>query len=660
MRILTTAFFVLFLILPKLYADSSDSEYKFLRSIIKLQALYNTGRLNEFNSEFKKDLNDEKNLNHLVKYAELAVNCNDLKAAQMSYKQILIFAPDNQIALKGLGVTAFYNYDFTSSEYYLKEYNNRFGGDYKTFYLVGVIYNQIDKDYAAEVEFNKSLKDLKQIKDKNLDEKDTEANLNYYLGNYDLAAEQFKLLNNEFPNDLSIKFDYINFLLNMENRTDAALLISTLPKVDSNRLSKVDNYNNQNDYITIELLKFRLCIQEDDLLKAQEILNNLKNKYPNNPQILISESIYFKQIDDWQKQVDYLKQAYALQTGNNSLKLSIKNAERPYSSRVALDNSIQFLDDNAGSTAFEYLITETLDARINKYFKVGAVQSQDYIYSKNIQQNNGYIGKFSGIRQQTELFGEIDLPSTEIFNSSTLILSYYLQSDYNLVNESGLGLNYTYNDLWGNTNLELTLRKPYWELPEAVIGGVYRDRAAIGRTLELIPDLFLTGNLGYNMYGMSGDEDLGKSLTFSLNAVYTLPAPYWQKDFLGENSKFTINYAIDSEIFFYIQRKDYSGTSSSYKVMPFQNRFIQTPSFAFLNQWTSSFSSNMYIGYAFDTMQINSNGIVFGVRGDYLITDNLSVYAGIDQSISVTSPFTISFGVNWYYSEMLNKIIDSN
>lgn len=658
MRILTTVFLVLFLILPNIYADSSDGEYRFLRSMIKLQALYNTGRLNEFNAEFESDVNKERNLEHLIKYAELAVNCNDIKAAQLSYKQILIFSPDNKIAVKGLGVTAFYNYDFNSSEQYLKEYNNKFGGDYRTFYLLGIIYNQINRDSDAEIEFNESLKYLAQIKDKSLDEKITEANLNYYLGNYDLADDQFKILNKEFPEDLSVKFDYINFLLNMEKRESASELISSLPNTTSSRLLKVNNYNNQSDYITIELLKFRLCIQEDELLKAKEILKKLKEKFPNNSQILISESTYYKQINDWQNQVSYLEKAYAIQPGNSSVQMNIQNAERPYSSRAALDNSLQFLDDNAGSTAIEYLITETLDARINKYFKVGAIQSQDYIYSKNIQQENGYIGKFSGIRQQTELFGEINLPSTEILNSSTLILSYYLQSDYNLINESGLGLNYTYNDLWGSTNLELTLRKPYWEMPEAVIGGVYRDRAAIGRTLELIPDLFLTGNIGYNMYGMSGDEDLAKSLTFSLNAVYTLPAPYWQKDLLGENSKFTINYAIDSEIFFYIERKDYPGTSSSYKVIPFQNRFIQTPSFAFLNQWTSSFSTNMYVGYAFDTMQINSNGIVFGVRGDYLITDNLSIYAGIDQSISVTSPLTVSFGLNWYYAEMLNKLID--
>lgn len=665
--------FFIFLILAfsasalKLFAE----EFAFERRMVYLEALYKSGQFQKYEKFLGDSINADSDPKHLQEYIKLAKESGDSTIEEEGYRQIIQFQPDSLYAIRGLGVSSFYNEDLKTSEEYLKKYNARAsGGDYLTNYLLGSIYYQKPDIKESDKYFTEAQKFLKTANKDSLDIEFIKADVEYRLRNYQESDKIYSKMLKEHPDNTDVKLQYAQYLINNDSLSKAGKILSTLPDIDSfdSTLSsaKSNPYKKriqENTLIAAEILRVRLYMKEKAMKKASLLLEKLRKRYGQNRQVVITQSDFDGEVSNWNSQLHLLNEVQLQSPENTVIKDRIENIEKNYTSYFNVDNTLKISKDTAGGTVYENLIRETLELRISNQVKFGIINTTDLLNTDKILQPDGSDASWHGAEQQTEIFSEFEIPGNETFNNSTLRLSYFLADNYNFVDDSGLGLLYKYYDLWGRNDLELYYRKPYWDIPEAVIAGATRSRVAYGRQLEIIPNLNIYANVGYNNYETTNQSDAADSYTIAANLSYALPKLDLQKKYLGENSTFFLNYAFDSE-FFTHSTWNSSASSENSDQNPFQNRAVNTPTISFYNRWNERFESNIYGGYAYDMIKLSDgnqgSGAVAGLRLDYAIIDELKIYFDISNSIAQQQSASISGGLTWDYAQAINSLLKGN
>ena len=651
-------------IFPLSYANAEildkNKEYNFSVNEVYANALYLAGRKEKLKHFLDLSILKEDKLSYLNKYITMAKNYNLPKVVNRAYRQILVFFPDDLEAFKNIGENAFYAQNISTAEYYIKRYNEKTGGDYLTNYIYGEVLFYYGQYFASKTYFKKAIEELDNKEANKITVQDCiiKANLLYRLEKPHEAADLYKKTVEANPDDLFLKLDYIDFLLTLNHTYTAAKLIKDFEKkqksnkrimafVKSNYTKDEKKRLKQSE----QLLKTRLYQREGRLNEAFNTLDKLKEENPN----INTPRYHLALADTLALQNDKMGESYSLndiaelQPENEVILKRKKQREKENGSFFQVDGGFLMGKDRDGTMSYQYLTTETLNLRINKYWSIGAIYQQDLITSDKIQQLGGKEGPYTGLRQRNEFYTTFDIPGNKYLNTSVLKLSYYIGNDYNFAKNSGLGFDYDYLDKWGYTNIVFDWRKPYWELPSAVVQGANKSRVGIGRELKVIPNLYLYGYAGYNSYGVQDEASVGESWQFEVNAQYKLPVIKLQEQIFGSNSRFAINYSMDAEFYNNVKEKTrVDGTS--YKVLQLDSRQVNSFYLSFFKEITENCNYYVYGGYAVDTIGEMYHGAVFGAKFYYKILDCLEIEAVADHNIGIIVSSYVGIGLKWNFA----------
>ena len=641
-------------------------EYNFAVNKVYANALFLAHKKSKLEHFLNYEILKETDLQYINKYIKIAKEYNLPKVVNRAYRQILVFFPDNLEAFKNVGENAFYNQDYSTAAYYLERYDMKTGGDYLTHYMYGEILFNYGHYLCASDYFKKSLSELdkKEINQITVQDNVVKANLLYRLEQPHKATVLYKKTVEANPNDLFLKLDYIDFLLTLNHTYTAAKL---LKEISLNRTSKkrimaftrspyTPMEKERIDQDT-ELLKVRLYQKNGQLNEAFNTLNKLKEKYNK----INTARYHLAKADTLAMQGDILGESYSLdnimelQPENDVILRRLEQKEKEIGSFFAVNGGFLMGKDRDNNASYQYLITETLNIRINKYLSVGGIYQQDLISSKNIQQLGGKTGAYTGLKQRNEFYSIFDIPSNDYMNPSTLKLSYYLGNEYNIAENSGFGFNYNYLDKWGSTDVFLDLKKPYWELPSAVVEGGNKSRVGIAREFKVIPNLYIYTMASYNRYGVQNEAFVGQSMQFGVNATYNLPVIELQEKLLGSNSRFALNYEMDAEFYSDLKQK-VNSAGESYDVLQLVNRQVNSFYLSFTKEFTDDFNFSVYGGYSIDTVGEKYHGAIFGGRIFYRIFDCLEAEAVAYHNIGIITSTYAGIGLKWYFVNCLKNM----
>ena len=649
-----------------------NSSYRYERYEVYFNALNFASKKDKLYGLLQKAIIGESDIKILFKYVKLAENYNMQPLAEEAYRQILIFAPGNLDAIKGVGVSAFYTQTYSVSFQYIKVYNEKTGGDYLTNYIYGELLFYRGNITVCDDYLKKALEQVKEL-DKNkrkLKSYIVEAGILFRLERGPDAVKIYRDCIKKYPKDLALKLDFADFLLNLNRIDECEKVLSGFPepkKTNKKRLLAFSSVKHTEDLkaseITIyaNLIRVRLFLKNQRLDKAFALMKKLKAVYPDltSPRFYLDEADTYTLQGNWRKELYYLNKIIERQPTNEVISDRSDEIDKIHSSSLAVNTGLKISQDQEKNIATEFITTERLDIRITDLWKIGLVQEQDYLSSRKIQYSDGKIGSFYGVKQRTELFTEFDFAGNNFLNGSNLKLSYYLGNEYNIANDSGFGIGYKYLDDWGNTQLQLVYKRPYWELPEGVVEGAYRDRVRIGRFLKIFPSLNIYGEFALNHYGVEDANNVGDSISYIFRANYALPITEIQEYVLGNNSRLFLNYDLNSEVFTEInERTNSSGTR--YKILPLVDRQVHTGTVSVYKQFSRYLEADAYGGYAYDVLGDDSHGIVFGGRIRYDIFECLVAEFNVDHSIGVTTSTYVGGGLKWYFGWCLDDLMRSD
>ena len=659
---ITISIIVLILFCTIYQINAQNESYKTERLDIYLKALALDGDTEKLSIVLNKSINTTVDVKQLFIFAKIAEDANLSNPAEKAYQQILFVNPNSTIAMDRLGKVYYYAGKYSKAQHYLSRYNELTGGNYLSNYQLGQILIDIEQYDKAEKLFTKSLKQLNALKKQDINSQIVKANILYELNRFTESEKLFSSLIKKHPKNDSLRLDFIAMLIISGSYNKAETLLSVFPKLTkkskNRRLFYKMNIPEKNQLsipLKVSIYRVTIYIQKNELRNAFELLKIMKANYPNSYEVVVSEADAYSAQGNWREEKSLLSQAITMHPNDKALLERQKNLKLQYAPKFSIDNLEKFTYGQGSGNATEIITKESIDYRINDLWSLGAVTEQDYVISNNISFLNGNTGSFNGLKQKTEFFTQFDFKGNEYLNGSMLKLSYYIADNYNFLENSGLGLQFNYLDNYGKTEFEIAYRKPYWELPVAVVNGANRSRIMIGRELNIIPDLSMSGNFAFNNYSAQGKNNLDNSIEYHLNLSYILPSFDFQRKYLGYTSQIAVNYFLDSEIFL-SSKKGTDANGNSYTILPLDDRLVNTFALSYYNEFTSSFKANLLVGYAFDVLDQMSHGPVASMEFSYRITDYLEANFNASHYIGITTSTYVGGGLKLYYIELFNKI----
>ncbi len=653
----TTITFILLLLSFSIKAD-----YKTERLNIYLTSLQLIGNKKELSEELTKAINMSSDITELFMLAKFAEDSSLTDEAKNAYRQILVFAPDNAKAMIRLASLLYTTNRQSEAKFYLIKYNLLTGGDYISNYELGILYSLNGNKDIAEQLLTEALNEINKIPKKDLHVKLIQADILSNLGKYEKADKIYSKLLKEYPADSNLKLDYVDMLIKWGQFDEASNLLSTFPKLkdkpNSSRLmlgTKSLGQNYSRIQLRVNVYRASIFLLQEELGKAFKLIKKMRIHFPNDYETLVSEADAYTVQGNWRKEKGLIEKAIELQPGNRDLLKRINEINRVHTSKMSLENYNKFSYGTSNGNAIEFILKESIDLKITDLLSIGAVNRQDFINTKNVSFLNGNTGSYNGLKQETEIYTQFDFEGNNFFNGSTLRLSYFLADNYNILQNSGLGLSYKYLDNYGNTSFELYFRKPYNDLPVAVVNGANRNRIMLGRQLRIIPELDIYADIAFNNYGARDQFNLDNALEYHLNLAYTFPSFEIQKEYLGVSSQLGINYFLDSEIFF-TSKEATNSAGNKYRILPLDSRLVNTIALFYYNEFTPNFRLNLMAGYAFNVLGTISHGPVASINLTYVINKYLEANLNASHYIGTTTSTYIGCGITLNYIELLKRI----
>ncbi|MBF0379697.1 MAG: tetratricopeptide repeat protein [Magnetococcales bacterium] len=178
----------------------------------------------------------------------------------------------------------------------------------------------------------------------------------------------------------------------------------------------------------------------------------------------------------------------------------------------------------------------------------------------------------------------------------------------------GLGLDISTPWQKGAVSSSISLQKPYWELPTAVVYGGYGNHISLGVRQRLATDTVFAVKGSYNQYGLDDVSQAAESLALAATITHT--------DNFGPGELYT-QYGFDGE---YLQDQVTMVNSSAqeYNPFPLDSREVHTLMVGWAYPWQGSYDGELQAGYGYDRINNSSGPIIYGNLG-MLLKDNVKL-----------------------------------
>ncbi len=495
--------------------------------------------------------------------------------AAKAFTAVLDERPNDPEALMRMGILRSWENDLDSAREYLERAYYHDPDNYEImYYLAQARWYQGEKSSAYPLYF-KIWDELSAEQDLDITQRLILAKAAGRIGKVTQAREMFTQLQEEFPQDIQIRADFLEMLFDIGAYTEAYDIYQS------------DKMVRESKNLRIRRMYVRLLLRMGDTVAAMNELSVLIKEYPDEAGLWTDKGYAFSGLGMNLRAMSAFQRSMSIRT-NQDISRSWRTLYRQTGNYVATtwEQTHKSDGEDRYSPGMEFMVN------LNKASRMGG--SFNYI---TLSGGGADISESSAYGQ---LFYEHDLD----LSRTTRITAYGSSVG------PGAGLSYTEKIVDGEWGVSLFGRVPYMEYPSSVRDNAYWH--GIGAAWEKTWDQVwrLSTQVFWKSWGGDEQESI-KGTEVDLSLTRQLP---WGRSVYGTYS-WSGAYRDDSGTEYWLSEK--------------QNRHSLG---VYTNyQWTRSSRSWLSTGYSYD-FHFNHGGVYAGTGIEYLPSDANVLHAGVNYS----------------------------
>lgn len=292
--------------------------------------------------------------------------------------------------------------------------------------------------------------------------------------------------------------------------------------------------------LQLSLTRVKLLMETEKMDEALQLVETLKNDYPENPDVIAAEAELYFRMDNRGKGLSLIRQAGTLAPENDDILQRGQEALAGSQNFAAAGMDVRM----TGHAIIEHVMRASGQFSLTSPLSVGIILENNHLSATNFQRANGVIETVKEDIQRGE-FGVIYNRENGNQAKGSLFLSQGI---------IGVGADYSWTDLHGVTTFGGAFNRPNWEYIAMVIDEGTQDKLRISRTHMLTPRITLYGEAAINRYGIDDEDNVASSPSFEGDISYTLPVAHTQR-VLGQQGFVKLRYGIDAEYPFDVKEK---------------------------------------------------------------------------------------------------------
>ncbi len=345
-----------------------------------------------------------------------------------------------------------------------------------------------------------------------------------------------------------------------------------------------------------ELMAARLDLETGRVYHAARRLNSLLPQYPDDPQLLGFAANAENYGGNWPRAGQLLATASALAPENEDIARFKRDVRRLHAQHVMLD----YVWQKRGSS-HDHITSLSGHADVTDHLQAGLLLADDRVIARNVRRADGRVGKFTGHRQQGELFLRLHGE-----NGQLATLSLFANND-----TPGTGFVFGFLNPLGETAITAEWHRPYWEFAETVLDDAVRDRLALKHTVKPTTRLTLSVEPGINRYDTDAVDKVMTSASVDALAVYRL---------IDEQPFLAVAYGIGAE-YDLSHKKGIDATGDFTRLFPLVSRELHFISLNAGYEFTDRTYGEVLLGYGYD--RLGGSGPTVEGRLTHEFTDRL-------------------------------------
>ncbi len=273
----------------------------------------------------------------------------DFLGASPYFQEILQVEPKSQQALKAMGLIAMWKQNFSEAQRYFSQCIEEGSEDLEVYFMSGELFyerGEKDKGYQRqEYVLQKIRKDSSSLPEKRM-----YARILFRREEIEPSLALYRELLEEFPRDIDLVSDYGEVLILAQRYEEILQKIEGLP-------------SDLQETMPIKRLKARLYIEMDEPAKAETLLLELKESYPEDVGIMWDLAYLQNQKGKWKRAFENYKEILRLTPDHLEAQKESRKIEQTRKARLSIGGSYRKLGDDTvieEKSEFSWYATESL------------------------------------------------------------------------------------------------------------------------------------------------------------------------------------------------------------------------------------------------------------------------------------------------------------
>ena len=394
----------------------------------------------------------------------------------------------------------------------------------------------------------------------------------------------------------------------------------------------------EQEQIQLKLTQAEYFAKTLNIKKALQIINDLKNQYPDHSIILQKEAEILQESQNYHTALDALEKAYRLTPENEDIQSEREKLKRHHRSSLTASREIITAKDS-----LEQITRSTGTIAYQPTKKLGITIENNHIRVASLTRANGQIKSFHGDRQRGAVIyidnkKNNDILTTEIF-----------------FDKKNLGVSGSYR--WQKntyyTTLEAALNKPNWQYLQTILDYGTKSHLQLTHNRRLTPQTSANLQGAINRYSLEGVSNAASSITAQAEIHYRLPYHTLVQKLFKSNTFVTLNYHIDAE--YALEKKQKRDDSGNlFYPLPIQSREIHSANIHINKIVSDKLHIEGFAGYSYN--RLGKHAPSLGTSLTYQLNKQLAVSASASRDISTTknsgsneTTDTILFTIKWLW-----------
>lgn len=529
-----------------------------------------------------------QNMKRLFEYSKVALDEGLTPLAEYGLLKILDADPNHKKAIKELAILYVTEGQYCKAQAYLTLYMELYEPDYMVNYYYAEtlwFYDQKPKAYRFYAVAQDQILGLKK---QDVNSRMTLSQILFKFRYKDEALRIYALLVQENPENISLRADYANLLMDADRYHEAYCVI------EETAMGK----NREKELIYFEVTRARVYREVNLLCMAEDFGDLLLLDYPESAVVTNAKGQYEFYIERWRSALEWYDAALQIEPeheGYARARFDILKYHNPF---LATNFEFRSTSPNQREHFYRAFGSEVFD----RYTSVTLEHAVDHIVLPGyVNPYNGSLSNFKGNRYK----GTLD--AAYVFEDQTTVhgLFFYGQGIY------GGGLDATFYDPHGNWNVFAAYHQPNWDFAQLTVGRGTRDRLMSGRRQRFDKRLDGSAAFAYNQYNYPSMNNASSSVELMARMTFRLAADNYLVEMLGDDASLTMNYFIDGEYPVW-QTKKYDQQGLPYYPLVLFKREEHTWAVGVNKRFSRYFYLEGMVGYLYDRFSVAKKPVPIG------------------------------------------------